>query len=74
MTIAFFLTCHGYPKIPVQSVWNKLVILPVPEIQLNLNQLEKALISQNILIKKVNIMPKGRFPKLKGGIHYIAID
>lgn len=47
---------------------------PVPEIQLNLNRLEKVLISQNILIKKVYIMPKGRFPKLKGGINYIAID
>ena len=40
----------------------------------NLNRLEKVLISRRILFKKVSIMPKGRFPKLKGSICNIPIE
>ena len=55
-------------KIPFQAICNKLNIFPVPEILLNLNRLERVRISGRILFKKINVMPKGRFPKLKGSI------
>ena len=40
----------------------------------DLNRLERVLISRRILFKKVSIMSKGRFPKLKGSICNIPID
>ena len=62
---------HGYT---VQAVCNKLNIFPVLEILLNLNRLKRVLISRRILFKKINVMPKGRFPKLKGSICNISTD
>ena len=62
---------HAYT---VQAVCNKLNIFPVPEILLNLNRLERVLISRRILFKKINVISKGRFPKLKGSICNISID
>ena len=46
----------------------------VPEVLSNLNRLERVLISRRILFKKVIIMPKGKFPKLKGSICNVPID
>ena len=40
----------------------------------NLNRLERILIARRILLKKVTIMPKSQFPKLKSAICNIAID
>ena len=70
-------TCHNNLKnscIPVQVVCNKLHIFLPPDELTNLNRLERVLISQRILFKKVAIMPKGQFPKLKGAIYNIPIE
>ena len=61
-------------KIPPQAVWNKLEVFMVPEVLSNPNRLERVLISRRILFKKVIIMPKGKFPKLKGSICNVPID
>ena len=45
----------------------------MPDELKKLNKLERALISRRILFKKVAIMPKGRFLKLKGFICNITI-
>lgn len=52
----------------------KIPIFPVPEILLNLNRLERVLISRRILLKKINVIPKEGFPKLKGTICKIPVD
>ena len=57
-------------KEPPEAVWNKLGMDCPLEILANLN----LLISRRILFKKVTIMPKGRFPKLKGSICNIPIE
>ena len=65
------LTCHGYLRRqnePPQALWNKLDITSPPEILSNLNRPESVLISRRILFKKVSIMRKGKFLKLKGSI------
>ena len=70
-------TCHNSLKkscIPVQAVCNKLHIFLPPDELKNLNRLKRVLISQRILFKKVAIMPKGQFPKLKGAICNIPIE
>ena len=62
------LTCNGHlkkQKVPPQAVWNKLEVLRIPEVLSDLNRLEKVLNSWRILFKKVTIMPKGKFPKMK---------
>ena len=62
------LICHltfKKGKLPVQVVFNKLEIFEPPEVIKNLNRPERILISKKILFKKVNIMPKGNFPKIK---------
>ena len=60
--------------IPAQAVCKKLEIFcPLPELE-NLNRLERILISQRILFKKVAIIPKGRFPKLKCAICNIPVE
>ena len=61
-------------KKPFEAVCNKLNIFLLPEILLNLNRLERVLISRRILFKKIKVMSKGRFPKLKGSISNILID
>ena len=70
-------TCQSYLKkshIPAQAVCNKLQIFEDPAEIKNLNRLERILIARRILFKKVIIMPKGQFPKLKGAICNIPID
>ena len=51
---------------PPQAVWNKAKVYDVQNVITNLNSLERVLISRRIFLKKVSIMRKGRFPKLKG--------
>ena len=70
-------TCHSYLKkshISAQPVCHKLQIFEVPAEIKNLNRLERILTTRRILFKKVTIMPKSQFPKLKGAICNIAID
>ena len=70
-------TCHNSLKkscIPVQAVCNKLHIFLPPDELKNLNRLERVLISQHILFKKVAIIPKGQFPELKGAIYSIPTE
>ena len=69
-------TCHNSLKKswPVQTVCNKLHNFLPPDELKNLNRLERVLISKRILFKKVAIMPKGQFPKLKGAICNIPIE
>ena len=70
-------TCHNNRKkscAPVQTVFNKLLVFLPPDELKNLNILERVLISQRILFKKVVIMPKGQFPKFKGAIYNIPIE
>eukprot|EP00111_Clytia_hemisphaerica_P014679 TCONS_00043273-protein len=70
-------TCHNKLKkdnLPCQSVKNKLDIYELPAEFHTLRRLEKVLISQRILFKKIAIMPKGQFPKLKGSICNVPID
>ena len=72
-----YKTCHNSLKkscIPVQAVCNKLLIFLPPDELKNLNRLERVLISQHILFKKVAIMPKGQFSKLKGALCNIPIE
>ena len=71
------ITCDCYlkkKKIPPQDVCNKLNIQTVPCELKNLNKLERVLISRRLLFKKVTIMPKGCFPKLKGAICNIPVE
>ena len=58
----------------MQTVCNKLHNFLPPDELKNLNRLERVLISKRILFKKVAIMPKGQFPKLKGAICNIPIE
>ena len=70
-------TCDRYlkkKKIPPQAVCNKSNIQIVPCELKNLNRLERVLISRRLLFKKFTIMPKGCFPKLKGGIFNIPVE
>ena len=54
--------------IPEQSVKNNLGIDDSPPELQGICRLERVLISRRILFKKIAIMPKGQFPKLKGSI------
>ena len=70
-------TCHSYLKksqIPALAVCNKLQIFEVPAEIKSLNRLKCILIARRISLKKVTIMPKDQFQKLKGAICNIAID
>ena len=61
-------------KVPPQAVRNKLQLFQGPTIMQNLNVLERILISRRILFKKILIMPKGQFPKVRGAICNVPID
>ena len=61
-------------QISEQAVINKLDISASLDVLIGLNRLERVLISKRILFKKVTIMPKGNFPKLKGSICNVPID
>ena len=69
--------CHNSLKksyILVQVVCDKLKHFCAPPELKNLNRLERILISQHILFKKVTIIPKSHFPKLKDAIFNIPIE
>ena len=69
--------CHKALKkvrIHVKAVSNNLKISFVPKILLNLIRLERILISRRILFKKIAIMSKEQFPKLKGSICNIPVN
>ena len=51
-----------------------MLIFEAPAEIKNLNRFERILIERRILLKKVSIMPKGQFPKLKSAICNIPID
>ena len=53
---------------------NKLKISTSPDVLIDVDGLERALISKRILFKKVSIMSNGTFPKLKGSICNVLID
>ena len=61
-------------KIPCQAVVNKLHIMNLPNEFSNLRKLEKVLIAKRLLFKKISIMPKGQFPKLKGAICNVPVE
>ena len=60
--------------IPAQAVCNKLEVFDFPNGLVNLNRLERTIISRRILFKKIAVMPKGQTPKLKGAICNVPID
>ena len=59
---------------PCQAVCNKLEISFLPPNMSDINRLEKVLIAKRILFKKVVIMPKGNFPKIKGAICNVPME
>ena len=61
-------------QIPCQAVYNKFSFDVIPPCLQSLNCLESALISRRLLFKKIMIMPKGQFPKIKGAICNVPID
>ena len=70
-------TCDPYlkkKKIHPQAVCNKLNIPSVPCESKNLSNLKRMLISRRLLFKKVKIMPKGCFPKLKDAIYNVPTE
>lgn len=61
-------------QMPCQAVSNKLELYKFPDKLNDIRRLECILISQRILFRKVTIMPKGQFHKLKGVICNIPIE
>ena len=53
---------------------NELEISASSDVLIGLHRLERVLIPQRILFKKVTIMSKGNFPKLKSSICNVPID
>ena len=47
---------------------NKSQLFNTPERYKDLRKLEKVLIARRLLFKKVSIMPKGQFSKIKGAL------
>ena len=71
------LTCHRKilkKETPCQSVTNKLQLFDFRDHLKNIGKLERILITQRILFRKVAILPKGQFPKLKGAICNIPVE
>jgi len=71
------LTCHKKilkKEIPCQSVSNKLQLFEFPNPLNYIVKLERILVSQRILFRKVAIMPKEQFPKLKGATCNIPVE
>ena len=62
-------------KIPCQAVYNKLELQEIPDVLKSLKKLERILVSQRILFKKIVIMHgKGEFSKIKGSICNIPVE
>ena len=55
-------------KTPCQAVNNKLGIYDFPEDLKHIRRLERVLIARRLHFKKINIMHKDQFPKMKGAI------
>ena len=72
------MTCHQSilkKRTPCQAVSNKLDVEVAPKQRQNLRKLEKALLSQRILVKKVPIIHgKLEFTKIKGNICNIPVE
>ena len=73
------LTCHRKlrskgDEIPCQAVCNKLELYDLPVQFEDLNKLERALVSKRLLFKKIAIMPKGQYAKVKGAICNVPVD
>ena len=70
-------TCESHLKksqTPPQTVWHKVAIVPVSPYLKFLNRLEGLLISRRILFKKVTIILKRQFSKLRGTICNIPTE
>ena len=62
-------------EIPCQAVCTKMALYPIPDVLKNLKKLEKVLICERILFKKIAIMHgQGEFSKIKGCICNIPIE
>ena len=72
-------TCHRKlqskgDKTPCQAVCNKLDLYELPTELADINKLERVLIAKRLLFKKIVIMPKGQYPKVKGAICNVPVD
>ena len=65
----FFKKC-----IPCQAVCNMLEVSELPKQFRDIRRLERVLIARRVLFKKISIMPKGQYPKLKGALCNVPID
>ena len=61
-------------KTPCQAVSNKLGIYDFPDDLKHIRRLGRVLISRRLHFKKINIMLKGQFPKMKGAICNVPVD
>ena len=61
-------------KVPCHAVLNKLQIFDLPKESSDIRKLEKVLVAKRLLFKKITIMPKSQFPKVKGAIYNFPID
>ena len=70
------LTCNRSLKknsLPCQAVVKNLILKDISNEISELNILEKKLVCQRLLFKKIVIMLKGQFPKLEGAITNIPV-
>ena len=70
-------TCHVNlmkHNCPGQAVANILEIFDVPEQFKDFRRLEKVLVAQRLLFKKVVTMPRGEFKKIRGTICNVPLD
>ena len=51
-----------------------LEVCELPKEFTDIRRLERVLVAKRLLFKKINIMPKGQSPKLKGALCNIPID
>ena len=72
--VVHVINIYKEKQIPEQAVINKLDISASLDVLIGLNRLERVLISKRILFKRVAIMSKDNFPKLKGSICNVPID
>ena len=69
--------CHNKVKknnVPCQAVSNRLAVELLPKEFRDLRRLERVLVAERILFKKVTVMPKVQSPKVKGSICNIPIS
>ena len=71
-------TCHKHHyknDIPCQAVCNKMALDPIPDELRDLKKLERVLISNRLLCRKIALMHgKGEFSKIKGSICNIPVE